>query len=294
MYEADYLRQEVGIQYPSIFDMDTQNVIVSLPPTTQPMRRKTWDLLTRYDINTTPVGIRLQYGKALASITQDDSSVTAHFEDGTSTTGSLLIGCDGGKSVVRRMLVGEQQAQNTHLDFDLFNFVCHFNAEVSQKMIDMHPVFFNSHHKNGYMLWLSAQDVPDATRPDTWLWQIMLFWRGAPRREDFEDQEARMRWLKARTEEYVEPWRSVLKAVPDDVKFGVDRIAVWKPVDWSSAPLAGRVTLAGDAAHPMPPYRGQGLNHAILDASNFVEAMKKVRDGEIQQETAIQEQDTIH
>ena len=69
MYEADYLRREIGIQYPSIFDMNTQNVLVSLPPTTLPMRRKTWDLLTSYDINTTPVGIRLQYGKPLQYLT---------------------------------------------------------------------------------------------------------------------------------------------------------------------------------------------------------------------------------
>ena len=38
--------------------------------------------------------------------------------------------------------------------------------------------------------------------------------------------------------------------------------------------------MAGDAAHPMPPFRGQGLNHAVLDARNFVDAMVRVRDGE--------------
>lgn len=36
-------------------------------------------------------------------------------------------------------------------------------------------------------------------------------------------------------------------------------------------------------------YRGQGLNHAIQDAFNFVEAMKKVRDGEAKKEEIVQE-----
>jgi 2-polyprenyl-6-methoxyphenol hydroxylase-like FAD-dependent oxidoreductase len=40
------------------------------------------------------------------------------------------------------------------------------------------------------------------------------------------------------------------------------------------------MTLCGDAAHPMTPHRGQGLNNALQDASNFVEAMKRVVQGE--------------
>jgi 2-polyprenyl-6-methoxyphenol hydroxylase-like FAD-dependent oxidoreductase len=39
------------------------------------------------------------------------------------------------------------------------------------------------------------------------------------------------------------------------------------------------MTLAGDAAHPMTPHRGQGLNNALMDARGFVEAIVKVRDG---------------
>lgn len=38
----------------------------------------------------------------------------------------------------------------------------------------------------------------------------------------------------------------------------------------------GRVTLAGDAAHSMPPHRGQGLNNAINDAFNLVAAITEL------------------
>ena len=36
--------------------------------------------------------------------------------------------------------------------------------------------------------------------------------------------------------------------------------------------------MAGDAAHPMPPFRGQGGNHAVQDAYNFVEMIKKINE----------------
>lgn len=39
----------------------------------------------------------------------------------------------------------------------------------------------------------------------------------------------------------------------------------------------------------MPPYRGQGLNHAILDAENFVEVMKKIQEGDVGKREGIQE-----
>lgn len=99
------------------------------------------------------------------------------------------------------------------------------------------------------MFWLSAQDVADVDKPETWLFQLMFSWVGPPRQEELATKEARTAFLKSKASLYVDPWRTVLQAIPDDVSFGLDRIAEWKPFDWSSEPLASRVTLAGDAAH---------------------------------------------
>jgi 2-polyprenyl-6-methoxyphenol hydroxylase-like FAD-dependent oxidoreductase len=49
----------------------------------------------------------------------------------------------------------------------------------------------------------------------------------------------------------------------------------------------GRITLAGDAAHPMLVFRGQGFQHAVLDAERYVQALISVRDGKSKREKAV-------
>jgi 2-polyprenyl-6-methoxyphenol hydroxylase-like FAD-dependent oxidoreductase len=51
------------------------------------------------------------------------------------------------------------------------------------------------------------------------------------------------------------------------------------------------MTLCGDAAHPMTPHRGQGLNNAVQDSANFVAAMCKVKDGQVELGEAVDRYD---
>jgi 2-polyprenyl-6-methoxyphenol hydroxylase-like FAD-dependent oxidoreductase len=47
------------------------------------------------------------------------------------------------------------------------------------------------------------------------------------------------------------------------------------------------MTLAGDAAHPMTPHRGQGLNNALMDARAFVECIRGVVEGKWELEEGV-------
>jgi 2-polyprenyl-6-methoxyphenol hydroxylase-like FAD-dependent oxidoreductase len=64
----------------------------------------------------------------------------------------------------------------------------------------------------------------------------------------------------------------------------------WKTIEFDNK--AGRATLAGDAAHPMTPQRGQGLNHAICDVANLVSALNKAQKGELSLNDAVSKYDT--
>lgn len=184
--------------------------------------------------------------------------MVATFTDQTSVTGTVLIGCDGANSAVRHLLVGSEAAKNEDLDIQMFNLSCTFPREVALLQRTGHPVFKNSYHPDGMMWWQSIQDVQDPDKPETWQFQNILSWVGAPHAEDFADQAARTEYWREKAKSFADPWKTVGAHLRDDVVFGVDRTTVWRPVDWSDRPLAGKVTLAGDAAHAMPAHRGQG------------------------------------
>jgi len=84
-------------------------------------------------------------------------------------TGSLLVGCDGSRSITRHFLVGKEAAQPSQMDLAMFNFPCKFDAETAKLIRKQHPIFFNSYHPKGRMLWISVQDIPDFDKPEDWL-----------------------------------------------------------------------------------------------------------------------------
>ena len=49
-------------------------------------------------------GVPIQWNKRLVTFEDNGDQVTAYFEDGSSATGDLLVGCDGGKSLVKELL----------------------------------------------------------------------------------------------------------------------------------------------------------------------------------------------
>jgi 2-polyprenyl-6-methoxyphenol hydroxylase-like FAD-dependent oxidoreductase len=142
-------------------------------------------------------------------------------------------------------------------------------------------------------------DVPDVEKPETWSFQVVNNWTG--KRDESLDNAGRIAQVKELASDLKEPFASAIKMIPDDTELTYDNIGYWISKQWDNK--KGTVTLAGDAAHPMPPRkcatetfentdfadRGQGLNHAINDVANLVAALKKVASGELSQEKAISE-----
>jgi len=212
----------------------------------------------------------------------------AHFEDGTSESGSVIIGADGGTSQVRRWLLGDLAAQEV-LPYAFMNFPFTLPAEKALYLDKvMNPnVDVATHPKNMY-LGIFQLDKPELTKPETWVYYILVTWP-ITTKEDEENSDNRLERLRAHMDGWADPYKSVVEWLPDDVVIKPDQLRIWHPKPWNNH--GGAVTLAGDAAHSMTFHRGQGGNLAIKDANEFVANMVTVQKGEQSLEEAVNEYD---
>lgn len=95
----------------------------------------------------------------------------------------------------------------------------------------------------------------------------------------------RIAMMKKRASDFAEPIRSIVMDIPDDLESTPLRLSDFPCRYWDNR--GGRVTLAGDSAHAMTMYRGEGANHGVLDAALLMDQLKKVHAGEVDQKTAI-------
>ncbi|MCU1642203.1 MAG: Rifampin monooxygenase [Nocardia sp.] len=85
-----------GIQKPQPERLDTAHAyVLSIPQPT------TVRLLTEHALE---VGVEIRSGSELVGLSQDDHGVTAELADGTQLRARYLVGCDGGRSTVRKLL----------------------------------------------------------------------------------------------------------------------------------------------------------------------------------------------
>ncbi len=184
---------------------------------------------------------------------QQDNSVEARFEDGKTVQADLLIGADGVNSAVRQELIGD--GTPTYAGRMSWRAVIPYSHK--QLPPDAATLITALHDKNILLI-----DVGEG----------YIFWSaGALSTDDSVCQRASD--AKARVLElfagWAEPVEAIIEATPaEDI---VERPILDRPPlnHWSK----GRVTLLGDAAHPVVPSLGQGANMAFEDAYELAECL---------------------
>ena len=104
-------------------------------------------------------GIDVQWGKTLVDVTIDDVEdvVTAHFADGSTYQGDVLIGADGPKSKVREMLLGIEKARSSPVGINYNTAIVKYgDAEKSKYIRSFHPVALLGYNPTGRFHFISS------------------------------------------------------------------------------------------------------------------------------------------
>ncbi|MDB4837931.1 FAD-dependent monooxygenase [Marinomonas sp.] len=222
---------------------------------------------------------KVAWGHQLTSFTASKSAgVELSFQvDGVEkqAKADLVVGADGIRSVVRRLLIDEETTPLRYLGCIVILGICPLKDindmsgdidQEKQNLLDSATVFQTANGTERiYMMPYDADSV---------MWQLSF-----PMAED-EAKALSGLGAKALKEEacrrtqWHAPIPQILSATSADKVSGYpvyDRALLTKALLCKE----DNVTLIGDAVHPMSPFKGQGANQALLDALSLARTITK-------------------
>ena len=193
---------------------------------------------------------RLHLGRQCTGFEQDSEGVTLRFQNGETADADVLIGADGLKSTVRMRMFGDRPvryagytAWRAVVDFDRAHKLIMGETWGRGRRFGIIPM------SAGRVYWFATSNAAEGGRD-----------------RDVKIRQALLQLFRG----WHEPVEALITAASEN---SILRNDIYD-IDPLASCVQGRVSLLGDAAHPMTPNLGQGACQAIEDAVVLAACLK--------------------
>lgn len=216
---------------------------------------------------------KLHTGMAFESLTQDEHGVRAVFRDRashdapTTVHADVLIGADGIHSAVRKVFYPDRD------EFRFSGRILWRAVTYTQPYLDGRTMFMAGHQDQKFVAYPILDDAaPAGTTAINWIAELSVpesevhytDWNRVVDKSVFASQFESWKW----------PWIDIPALID-----GTKAIYEFPLVDKDPLPrwTQGKVTLMGDAAHPLYPIGSNGSAQAILDARSLADRLLETK-----------------
>lgn len=200
-------------------------------------------------------GVEIRYGHRITALRHRADGVTATVDDGTEIEADLVLGADGVRSGVRRLLGHADADVVTDLGF-VYAAATVTDPVLARRIGD--GIEISDAVDIQVLVYSDLEDGPgEGTRP------LTVF---VVARDDGEAAARPVAWLRSAIVRG-SGIAGLADALPDEVHLG--RVVQTRVPRWRS----GRVLLVGDAAHAPSLLSGQGAGYALAGATHLAHAL---------------------